>query len=33
MAIEKYEWMTILDWICDLHSELCERRVIRCRTN
>lgn len=21
---EKYEWMTILDWICDVHSELCE---------
>lgn len=22
---EKYEWMIILNWICDVHSELCER--------
>lgn len=22
---EKYEWMTILDWIADVHSEMCER--------
>lgn len=21
---EKYEWMTILNWICDIHSELFE---------